>query len=152
MGNLGAILYLGLSIILFWVLCGFLEEWLATDLPSFDRECGVCGWPAGWNIGSKLHASDRVWKEVSKETKWKEQISSLVKMFSLLLEQKHSSILSLLRAPLPSKECYKGKKLILDNFASLPLCCVGLLQREDGCTDLLIQDKASTTDQARILL
>lgn len=41
MGNLGAILYLGFSIILFRVLWGSLEEWSATEWPSFDKQCGV---------------------------------------------------------------------------------------------------------------
>lgn len=70
--------------------------------------------------GSKFHVSDRVWKKVSEGTKSKKNTSFYFLLKCFLChwnKKKHSFILSLGRAPSLSKECSKGKKLTLDNFA-----------------------------------
>lgn len=106
------------------------------------------GWPAGWNIGSKLHASDRVWKEVSKN-----KFQVLLKCFLCFWNKNIPLFSHFWELHYQARSVIKGRNSYL-TILLVCLCAVWDFCRErmQICTDLLIQDKASTTDQARILL
>lgn len=153
MGNLGAILYLGLSITLFWVLCGFLEGWLATDLPSFDRECGVVVDLLAGTLGVNSVLQTECGRKFQREQNEKNKFQVLLKCFLCFWNKNIPLFSHFWELHYQARSVIKGRNSYL-TILLVCLCAVWDFCRErmQICTDLLIQDKASTTDQARILL